>query len=240
MKLSIIIPTYNESQRIKKTLLAIDEYLRRQSYDSQILIANDGSTDSTVRIVEQLQSRIHNLIILKNAQNHGKGFVVREGMLKATGEYRLFLDADNSTSLSAIEAFLKIIGQGSDVVIGSRALPSSRVTAAQPPMRWLLGKLFHATAALVAGCRGFYDTQCGFKMFSAAAAQNIFSRCALNSFSFDVEALVVAQKLGYKITEVPVEWKNDRHSTVSFSRMAAAMRDLFLIRSLHKDLKSSR
>ena len=127
MFLSVIIPAYNEEKRITKTLLSVEEYLKRQPYNYEILVVSDGSTDSTIEVVSHLKEQISSLRIIDNKKNHGKGFVVRQGMLEAVGDIRLFMDADNSTNIDQVSKFLPYFQQGYDVVIGSRYMAGSRI-----------------------------------------------------------------------------------------------------------------
>ena len=132
MKLSIIIPSYNEEKRLSKTLISIDDYLKKQNYDYEILVASDGSKDNTVKIANDLKSVVKNLRVIDNKENHGKGYVVRQGMIEAKGDYRLFSDADNSTSIDHIERMWPWLEKGYDVVIGSRDIKGSVLNPPQP------------------------------------------------------------------------------------------------------------
>ncbi len=214
MKLSVIIPAYNEEKRLPKTLEAIDSYLSRQTYTYEILVVNDGSKDQTVDIVKELSSFIKDLRLIDNKENHGKGYVVRQGIFEAKGECRLFTDADNSTSIEQVEKMWPELKNGFEVVIGSRDIKGAVITARQPWYRQLVGEIGNIKIQFIAGLWGIKDTQCGFKIFTAKAANEIFSRCKTNRWGFDVEALVVAKKLGFKIKEIPVVWENNADSRV--------------------------
>jgi len=217
MKLSVIIPAYNEEKRIEKTLLSVNEYLSGQPYDYEILVVNDGSTDKTAEVVSDLKFKIENLKLIDNQVNHGKGWVVKQGMLGAQGDYRLFMDADNSTSVDQVEKMWPYTSVGNDVVIGSLAVRGARVlkSGAEPWWRVLMGKLGNKWIQIFA-VWGVNDTQRGFKMFSAKAARDIFPRLTIFGWGFDVEALALARKFGYKIKEIPVVWNNDPSSKVNF------------------------
>ena len=213
MHLSIIVPAYNEERRLPKTLKAIDDYLRSQDYDSEIVVVSDGSQDKTAQVSKELG--ILNLRVIENKENHGKGYVVRQGMLEAKGDFRVFMDADNSTTVNHVERMWPRFGEGSDVVICSRDHKDSVIPTPQSFSRRMLGDLFNVgVVQLIGGLWGMWDTQCGFKGFTAKAAQDIFSRSVIDRWAFDVEALVIAKKLGYRVTEVPVLWINDAESKV--------------------------
>lgn len=229
MKLSVIIPAYNEEKRISKTLLSIDRFLERKDYDYEIIVVSDGSKDKTAEKVNNLKSTVENLRIIDNKENHGKGWVVAEGMLKASGEVRLFMDADNSTTIEHIDKFWKYFDEGYNVVIGSRDLPESEVAVPQAWYKTFLGNFGNKIIQLVA-VWGIRDTQCGFKAFSAKAAEDIFSRQRIFRWGFDVEALALARRLGYKIKEAPIKWINDPESKVSFKSYFQVFKEVFQIR----------
>lgn len=228
--LSVVIPAYNEEKRLPKTLADIDKYLSKQSYNYEIVVVNDGSKDRTVEVTKSLMPGINNLRIVDYKENHGKGYVVRLGMLEAKGRYRLFTDADNSTSINQVEKMWPFFEKGFDIVIGSRDVKGAVLDPPQPPARIFLGETFGFLTNLLVGTWGIADTQCGFKGFSQKAAEDIFPRCKINRFAFDPEMLMIAKRLGYKIKEVPVNWKNDPNSKVKFKSMVKMGRDLVNIR----------
>jgi len=230
MYLSVIIPAYNEEKRLPKTLIEIDKYLRKQNYDYEILVVNDGSKDKTREILSNLKSQISNLKITGYEINQGKGYAVRFGMLEAQGEYRLFTDADNSTSINHIEKMWPEFKKGFDVVIGSRDVQGAVLDPAQPFLRKLLGNYFKLYRKFVIGLWTIHDTQCGFKAFSRKAAENIFPKCKINRWAFDPEILIIAKKLGYKTKEIPVYWKNNLESKVKLKSMIGMGIDLLKIR----------
>ena len=231
MHLSIIIPAYNEEKRLLKTLKEIDGYLRRQNYDYEILVVNDGSKDKTVETGKSLIPLIKNLKITGYKKNQGKGFAVRFGMLEAQGDYRLFSDADNSTSLDQIEKMWPYLEEGYDIVIGSRDIKGAVLDPPQPWIRnVIMGEGFKLYRKLIIGLWGIEDTQCGFKCLSKRAAQDIFPKCLISRFAFDPEILVIAKKIGYKTKEVPVYWKNDLESKVKVKSVINMALDLIKIR----------
>lgn len=230
MYLSVIIPAYKEEKRIGKTLLAVDEYLSKQKYEYEIIaVSDEGSPNKTVEVIKNFQKMVKNLRIIENEKNHGKGFVVRQGMLEASGDYRLFMDADNSTSVDQIEGFLPFFRDGYDVVIGSRAIKGAKVNVHQPFYKELLGKLGNKVIQTVA-VWGVHDTQAGFKCFSARAAEDIFSRMVIDRWGFDIEALALARKLGYKIKETSITWVDDPESHVKLSGYIEVLLETFKIR----------
>jgi dolichyl-phosphate beta-glucosyltransferase len=231
MRLSVIIPAYNEERRLSKTLVAIDKYLRDQEYDYEILAVNDGSRDKTVEIANSLLSKIKNLKVTGYKKNQGKGYAVRFGMLEAKGDYRLFTDADNSTSINQIEKVWPELQKGFDIVIGSRDVKGAVLDPPQPWIRKiLLGEGFKLYRKILIGLWEIEDTQCGFKCFSGEAAEKVFQKCLINRFAFDPEILVIAKKLGYRIREIPVYWKNDLESKVKFKSIFKIALDLIKIK----------
>jgi len=228
--LSVIIPAYNEENRLFHTLKEIDSYLRGQSYAYEIIVVNDGSKDKTCQVVEELKAEIANLRLIDNKENRGKGWVVRQGMLEAFGRYRLFVDADNSTSIDQIEKMWPFFKQDYQVVIGSRNIEGSIVNPAQPLLRRSIGKAGNLVIQTVGGLFGIQDSQCGFKCFSKEAATNVFSKAMINRWGFDVEVLAIARKLGYRIKEIPVIWKNDLRSTVNSFGIIRTLFEVFQIR----------
>ena len=228
MRLSVIIPAYNEAKRLLRTLKAVDEYLRRQPYEYEILVVNAGSTDRTKELVQGAMSEVRNLNIM-DVENRGKGYAVKQGMLHAKGEYRVFMDADNATSLDHVEKMWPEFANGYDVVIGSRDVKGAVIAVPQVWWRRRLGDIFNLIVQLCSGLWGIWDTQCGFKGFTRKAAEEIFSKCTINRWAFDVEVLVLAKKMGYKIKEIPVRWVNDPYSMVTFSGMVKMLVEVLQI-----------
>lgn len=227
--LSVIIPVYNEEKRIHKILEAANNYFSHQSYDYEIIVVNDGSSDNTTEVVKRFKEKIKNLKLINNKKNHGKGWVVKQGMLAALGKFRLFADADNSTPIEQIEKLLPYFSNGYDVVIGSRAVKGAKIPIPQPFYKVLLGRLGNIIIQIFA-VWGISDTQCGFKCFTKKAAKDIFSRQTLNRWAFDIEILAIARYLGYKIKEVPIIWINDPMSHVKFFDYFRVLIKVFLIR----------
>jgi len=228
--LSVIIPTYNEANKIKGTIEAIYSYLSRQDYSWEAIVVSDGSSDKTVEMVSEFISNKPEFSLIANTQNYGKGYVVRQGMLAATGDYRIFADADNAVSIEQIEKFWPYFSNGYDIVIGSIELPGAIINENAQWYRRFLGKYSKYLIRAVAGLWDIRDTQRAFKLFTAEAAKNIFSRTKINRFAFDIEVLVLAKKFNYKIKELPVVWNNSGDSKVHFSSYFQVLKDLFKIR----------
>ncbi len=229
--LSVIIPAYNEEKRLPKTLREINNYLMKQTYVSEIIVVSDGSSDRTVQVVKDLMSEIRNLKVLEFKERLGKGFGVREGIFEAKGEYRIFTDADNSTSIDQVEKMWPEFEAGYDIVIGSRDIKGAVLSVPQPWIRKVvLGGGFKLVRRIIIGLWEIKDTQCGFKGFKEKAAQDIFSRIFIRHFGFDPEVLVIAKKLGYKIKEIPITWVNDAQSKVKFKSMVKMLFETFKIR----------
>ena len=230
--LSVVIPAYNEEKRLPQSLAAVMAFLKKQSYGSEIIVSDDGSQDGTVALARELLKEFPHQV-LTTSQNRGKGHAVRQGMLAATGAYIFFTDADLSTPIEEVPRFVERLEKDQDVVIGSRALPGSRVEIHQNFLRETMGKVFNLVAQALA-FKGIHDSQCGFKGFRRAAAQKLFNLQKLDGFSFDVEIVYLAQKLGYRLLEIPVIWRNSAQSRVQVLRDPLLMFwDVLRIRSLH-------
>ena len=212
--LSVIIPAYNEEHRLGKTLEAVDAYLKQQPFTYEILAVNDGSTDRTAEVVREYARTMQGLSLVDIAQNRGKGYVTQQGMLKAQGKFRLFMDADNATSIEHFEKMVPYFTEGFDIVIGSRRTKGANIAVHQPFYKEFLGLLGNVYIQVLA-VWGVFDTQCGFKAFTSRAAQDIFSRLTIFRWGFDVEVLALGRKLNYKIKEIPVYWVNDPESRVT-------------------------
>jgi dolichyl-phosphate beta-glucosyltransferase len=207
--LSIVIPAYNEENRIGRTLTETFDYLDRQNYSGEVIVVNDGSTDHTVDEVRKFENRgAGRLRLVENPGNRGKGYSVRNGMLKADGEIVLFFDADLATPTSEIAKVVGPIAEGSyDVVFGSRALDRSLIGTRQSRLREILGRGGNLIQFAFTGLR-FKDTQCGFKAFRREAAQSVFRLQRIDGFGFDPEILFIAQKQGWRLLETSVLWNH--------------------------------
>lgn len=230
--LSVLIPAYNEEKRISKTLLSIDEYLKKQSYTYEILVCDGGSTDKTHEIVKNFEKSIPNLKLELITGGHGKGFVVKGGMMRAKGEYRLFTDADNATTIDHVEKMMPYFKQGYEVVIGtrdSRDIKTAKQAVSQPFYKRFLGDMGNLLIQVLA-VWGIWDTQCGFKAFSAKAAETVFPKQTIEKWGFDIEVLALAKRMGYKIALIPVYWVNDFDSKVNIGAYFETLMDLFKIK----------
>ncbi|MBI2172305.1 MAG: glycosyltransferase family 2 protein [Chloroflexi bacterium] len=226
--LSIVIPAYNEEARILLTLAQVTHYLESQPYAWEIVVANDGSADDTPRLVEEF-ARSHPQVSLLNLPHRGKGGAVRSGMLHARGERRFLCDADLSMPIDQLDRFLTPEMAGYDIVLGSREAPGAR-RINEPGRRHLLGRAFNLMVRFFA-VRGIRDTQCGFKCFRAEAAEALFPLQRTEGFGFDVEVLFLAQRLGMRLVEMPIDWYYRSHSKVRPLRDALAMtRDILRVR----------
>lgn len=214
IRLSVVVPAYNEAARLGATLERIREYLLGQNYSWEIVVVDDGSGDDTAGVAERAGAADRRVRLLRNGTNRGKGFSVRNGVSQARGAYILFSDADLSTPIEDVEKLFPHLLSGKyDIAIGSRSLKDSDVRVHQPWYRELMGKIYNKLVRAIA-LRGFKDTQCGFKLFKADAAKEIFAKARIERFSFDVEALYLARKKGRRIVEVPVTWYNSPRSRV--------------------------
>lgn len=235
MYLSVIIPAYKEQDRIGQTLLAIEKFLQTKGFTFEVLVVIDGSTDATGDVARSFSSQITNLRVIENKENHGKGYVVRQGLLEATGRYRLFMDADGSTSIDHIDTFLpEFEREGYDVVIGSRDIAGAKIEKHQAKYREWLGNMGNVAIKSILGLWEYPDTQCGFKMLSAKASEEIASRMVVNRFGFDFELLALAIALKLRVKQLPVRWMDEAQgSTVKLlgpNGYLQVLKDLFATR----------
>ncbi|MGQ9625398.1 MAG: dolichyl-phosphate beta-glucosyltransferase [Anaerolineae bacterium] len=210
--LSIIIPAYNEEKRLPTSLEKIIAYLQGQDYTAEVIVVNDGSQDNTSAVVRSFAAS-HPFISLIDNEHRGKGYAVRTGMLAGRGEYLFLCDADLSMPIEELAKFLPPGLKGYDVAIGSREVEGAR-RYDEPFYRHLMGRVFNLVVRLLT-VRGFQDTQCGFKCFGREAAKDIFSAQTMDGFGFDVEVLFIAQKRGYRIVEVPINWYHVANSRIN-------------------------
>lgn len=213
-KYSIIIPAYNESQRITATLDKVLAHIDGEKWDAEVLVVNDGSRDSTADIVRGYAEKHSIVRLVENPGNRGKGYSVRNGMQNAKGEVLLFSDADLSSPIYEARKLFDALDAGADVAIGSRWLASETQTERQPLYRQFFGRMFNLMLRVVLGLP-FKDTQCGFKAFNRRAADSIFPKQRIERWGFDPELLFLAKKFGFVTREVPVEWAHDERSKIS-------------------------
>jgi dolichyl-phosphate beta-glucosyltransferase len=226
--LSVIIPAHNEERRLPATLERVLDHLGAQAFTWDVWVVDSGSTDQTAAIAEQFAQRHPQLHLVKESRP-GKGLAVRRGMLAASGDYRFICDADLSMPIEQVNRFLPPQLNGVDVAIGSREAEGA-VRYDEPLHRHMIGRVFNNLVRIMA-VPGIQDTQCGFKCLTARAAEDLFRRVQLEGWTFDVELLYIAQRRGYKIAEVPIDWVHFTGSRVHVLRDSAAMFfDLFRIR----------
>ena len=271
MFLSVIIPAYNEEKRLPETLNKVKDYLSHKFYDYEVLIVNDGSKDKTAEIVLNQIKDWPACGLIDNKENRGKGAVVKQGMLAAKGDWRLLMDADNSTDISELQKLLQFAKASSkheyrstkqiqnskhenskqfnslefknsdlfrisgfefrvyDIIIGSRYLNKDSIKIKQPLMRRIVSRLGNLLVRFILGIRAS-DTQCGFKLFSAEAADKIFPLQTIDRWGFDMEILAIAIRKGYKIKEVAIDWYDAEGSQVKKSAAWKTLKELFEIK----------
>jgi dolichyl-phosphate beta-glucosyltransferase len=230
LALSVVIPAYNEARRIGRSLIAVRDYTARAAVSVEVIVVDDGSADETAAIVRGFEGGAPTIRLLTNPTNRGKGYSVRQGVLASSGAIVLMCDADLSTPIEQFDRLRRWLERGYDVVIGSRDLPDSRLDPPQPALRRWLAWVFRALRRrlLLPALR---DTQCGFKCFRGAAAREVFERQRTDGWLFDCEVLELADRLGYRIKEVGVVWRNDPDSRVNAaSEMVRALPTLLAIR----------
>ncbi len=213
--LSLIIPAHNEETRLPETLLQVFEFAGKQSYTSEVLVVENGSSDKTYQIAQGFTGRHPSLRLLQNAQK-GKGRAVQQGMLAAQGEHRFMCDVDFSMPVNEINCFLPPALEGYDVAIASREAPGA-VRVGEPYYRHFVGRIYNGLIRFLA-LPGLQDTQCGFKCFRGPVAEDLYKRQTMTGWSFDVEILFIARLLGYKVIEIPIRWYYNPHTKISVAR----------------------
>lgn len=214
MHLSVIIPAYNEDRRLPGTLASVYRYLQQSAISFEIIVVDDGSYDNTAAFVQDFASQYPGVRLVSYSPNRGKGHAVRTGMLAATGDYMLMNDADGSSPIEEVQRLLSSAEEGYDVVFGSRAKADDSAVVKARLHRKYIGNAFNLIVQKLI-LPGIKDTQCGFKLFSQAAAHDIFSVSKQNGYAFDVEVLYIARLRGYKMHEVAINWANVEGSKVN-------------------------
>lgn len=228
--LSVIIPAYNEEQRIIPTIQQFQSFLSKKAISFEIIVVDDGSTDKTVEVVAALQQQLPQLSIIALPANKGKGHAVRKGMLAAKGKIRMFADADGSTPVEELDKLLQPLWQDkADIAIGSRYLHDSEVVKAQPKLRVIWSRTVNRLVQNLL-LPGITDTHCGFKAFTENAARQIFAACTIDGWSFDLEVLAIARKLQLRTEEIPVKWANDERSKGKIRHMPRELYSFYKIR----------
>jgi dolichyl-phosphate beta-glucosyltransferase len=238
VKLSIVIPSYNEERRLPGTVRHIRSYLDGSGRNYELILVDDGSTDGTLRLMRQLERDCEQIRVLSLEINQGKGRAVAEGVRVSRGEMVLFSDSDLSTPIEELPKLEQALEAGADIAFGSRAAPGSREVN-QAIYRQIMGKVFNVTVRLLL-LPGVKDSQCGFKLLRTSVAKELFGALHTGGFAFDVEILWRARQAGYRAVEVPVRWLNSDATRVSPLRHSAQMfRDLVSLR-LQAQLGSQR
>ena len=219
---SVVIPAFNEADRLPRYLEEVVGYFAARGEAYQVLVVDDGSTDATVACVERVARAHPAVVALRLGRNEGKGAAVRRGMLAAAGAWRLFADADGATPITELKRLEHALASGADIAIGSRVMADPGVSVIAQPHRVAAGRLFNWFVARV-GLRSIADSQCGFKAFTAAAAEHLFSKLRTTGFGFDVELLLLAQARGYRVAEIPVNWTDQAGSKVGVLRTGPVM-----------------
>ena len=214
MKLSLVIPAYNEAGRIEQSLEQVFDFLAGFSGSAEIIVVDDGSRDATPALVQAKAQGRPDLRLIRLPRNQGKGAAVRAGVLESQGDWILMTDADLSTPLSELPRFFAALADGFDLAVGSRQLPGARIGRRQPWLRQSAGLLFGFILRRIVPV-GVVDTQCGFKLFRGEPGRNLFRRLSVKGFCFDLELLALARRAGLQITEIPVTWSNAEGSKVS-------------------------
>jgi len=231
--LSVVIPAYNEQARLGSTLDRVIAYLDATRPGYELIVADDGSKDDTRGVAESRAAQGHPVRVVALGQNRGKGAAVRAGMLAARGERILFSDADLATPIEELVKLEAELDRGADIAIASRAARGADIKVRQHPIRELMGRIFNVIVR-TAVLGGIKDTQCGFKLFTRAAAHDLFGRATIDGFAFDVEILWLARDT-YRIAEVPVVWRHIDESKVTPGTDAARMfADVFKLRLRHR------
>ena len=210
--LSIIIPVFNEEMKIGKDLEKISEYFNKQPYTYEVVVVNDGSTDNTLEKTKTAAKSVKNFQLVAYEHNKGKGYAVRQGVFASRGEYVFFVDAGYCVPFNETEKGIRLLKEGNDIALGSRLLKQSIIVVKQPFYRTIAGRTFSFLVKTFIGLKGIIDTQCGFKLFTAKCAKDIFKRQKIDGFTFDAEVLLLARRSGYKIAEFPVQWACDKDS----------------------------
>jgi dolichyl-phosphate beta-glucosyltransferase len=210
---SIVIPAYNESERITATLDKVLAYIAQEHWMAEVVVVNDGSRDNTAEIVRRYIRQNPVVRLVENPGNRGKGYSVRNGMLHANGDIMLFSDADLSSPIYEAKKLFAALDAGADIAIGSRWLQAELQTKRQSVLRQLFGRVFNLLLRIILQLK-FVDTQCGFKAFKREAAQQTFPRQRIERWGFDPESLFLARKFKLRVDEIPVEWANDDRSKV--------------------------
>lgn len=237
--LSLIIPAFNEGDRMASTLETVEAYLRSLGRPFEIIAVDDGSGNGTLQVMRNYAGCSEAVRVISYEQNRGKGYAVRRGMLASHGEYVAFTDADLSAPIDELDKLIAAVEQGSDIAIGSRAVRGSELLIHQPKYRELGGRALNAIIRALA-VRGIHDTQCGLKLFRGDSARRIFEQCFIDGWGFDIEVLYLARCLGLSIAEIPVKWAHSADSKIHpFLAGFQVLRDIYRIRAHNYNLNDN-
>ncbi len=232
LRLSVVIPAYNEASRLPVTLGSVEQYLKGVSYTTEVLLVLNNCSDDTARVAKSWQDKISNLFIfdIKTPSHVGnaKGYAIRYGLARARGDYHAFMDADNATDISEINKFWSVFDLGSSVVIGSRYVNGAKIVVKQKLMRRFLSRVGNILIQILV-LPGIQDTQCGFKVFTKDASQTIVANGRVYGWGADIEMLVIAKKFNYRITEVPIVWCDKAHSMLRANAFWQTLKELIRI-----------
>lgn len=217
IKLSVVVPVFNENKRLEDGFNHYYSYLKKQKYNWELIFVDDGSTDNSLRLINKIKKDLPNITVLSYSENRGKGYAIYQGIQKAQGDYILFADIDYSVSIETIEEFFDYFGKGYFVVIGSRRVEGSVIAVHQNPLRETLGRGFTALVNMLIYPK-ITDATCGFKAFKNKTAKKIFQKVTIYGWAFDAEILFICRKLKIKLAQAPVTWSNARGSKVSLFR----------------------
>lgn len=230
--ISVIIPVYNERQRLSRTLAEVCEYLSTQESHWEVILADDGSRDDSAALAEEFSRAEPRVRLLRSKVNRGKGHAVRRGVLASRGRQVLYCDADQATPIAELARLRERLNAGFDAAVGSRAGPRARVEVRQPAARILFGRLGNH---LIRWCAvpGIRDTQCGFKLFDGDKARQVFGVAGIDGWGFDVEVLHLFARFGWSVSEVPVRWAHQDGSKVRPGDYLRVLLDVFRVRRRH-------
>src|SRR4030042_1976331 len=232
--LSLIIPAYNEGGRkgkeLRKNLKDIAEYLGKKNISYEVVVVSDGSKDNTVDVAREFSKVIQKWVVVDRKVNRGKWYSVREGYMKARGQYRLLTDADGATAITNLKDFWPLMKRGEDIIIGSRDLAAARILKHQPKWKELMGDTGNILIKALMSLWGIDDTQCGFKVFSEKAVKEIVPQLKVDRWGGDFEMLMLAKRKGYKINQVPVVWVDAGQSLVGIRGYIKTFQELFQVK----------
>lgn len=232
MKISIVVPVYNEENRINKAIEALNAYLPKKKIWAETIFVDDGSKDKTAEKIKHSRASF-NYKLVSYRENQGKGFALKRGVKEAQGDYILLMDADMSTPIESLDKFLPLMEKGTPVILGTRKVKGAKVLVPQTKLRQKMGEFYTFLANVILGAK-VSDFTCGFKCFSNESGKIIFSKLKTNRWSYDAEIIYLARKLGFEIKEVPVRWSNDDRTKVSLMKDSVeSFVDLVKIRFYH-------